>query len=192
MNPTEPFPQEAKKGLIRLARQVLESYIKDGKKLTFPETGLLMHDIYNQKRGAFVTLNIDGHLRGCIGEILPRRKLYQVIIDRTVDAAVNDSRFPPVIAAEVPSIDIEISVLAPPQKVESYKDIIIGTHGIILSKRGRGAVYLPQVATEQGWDIETTLSHLSRKAGFSHDAWRSDTQFEVFTAIVFHEEKSSN
>ena len=85
------------------------------------------------------------------------------------------------------NISIEISVLSPPWQVESYNDIKIGTHGIILKKDGHSAVFLPQVASEQGWDLATTLTHLSQKAGLPADGWKKDAEFEVFTAIVFHE-----
>jgi len=67
--------------------------------------------------------------------------------------------------------------------------IVLGKHGVLLTKSGRRAVFLPQVATETGWDLDTFLSNLSRKAGLSSDAWKSGATFEVFTAQVFGEEE---
>ncbi|MEP0773301.1 MAG: AMMECR1 domain-containing protein, partial [Acidobacteriota bacterium] len=65
--------------------------------------------------------------------------------------------------------------------------IQLGRHGVILAKEGRTAVFLPQVASETGWDRDTFLSQLARKAGLAADAWRRGASFEVFTAQVFGE-----
>ena len=73
------------------------------------------------------------------------------------------------------------------RKVDSYKDIVIGKHGVYLIKNGKNAVFLPQVAPEQGWDLEETLTHLSMKAGLPSDAWKKGAEFLVFTAQVFSE-----
>jgi AmmeMemoRadiSam system protein A len=137
--------------------------------------------------GAFVTLHRSGRLRGCIGEIFPRRELYKAVMDHAINAGVNDRRFSRVQAHELPELDFEISALSPPRAVDSYKDIVIGKHGIVVRKRGRQAVYLPQVAPEQGWNVEETLTHLSQKAGLPGDAWKSDCDFLVFEATVFGE-----
>jgi AMMECR1 domain-containing protein len=71
--------------------------------------------------------------------------------------------------------------------VPSYRDIVIGKHGIVLTKNGRSAVYLPQVAPSQNWGLDETLSHLSQKAGLQEEAWKQGAQFKVFEAIVFGE-----
>ena len=71
--------------------------------------------------------------------------------------------------------------------MESYADIVIGRHGIVLSKGLHSAVFLPQVASEQGWGLEETLSHLAKKAGLKANDWKSGCEFHVFEAIVFHE-----
>ena len=89
--------------------------------------------------------------------------------------------------ADYNDIEVEISALTPPKPVTSSADIKIGTDGIILRKNGRSALYLPQVATEQGWDLETTLTRLSAKAGLLPNAWKEDAEFLVFQAIVFGE-----
>ncbi len=137
-------------------------------------------------RGAFVTLNRHGQLRGCIGEIVPARPLYRVVIDRARSAALEDPRFYPVSPAELDDLDVEVSVLTPPRPVASTDEILLGTHGVILQKRGRAAVFLPQVATEQGWDKETLLTQLARKAGLAPDDWKNDASFMVFTAQILH------
>ena len=105
------------------------------------------------------------------------------------DAAFEDPRFPPLSAREFPRIKIEISALTPPVPVASYQDIEIGRHGMVLELGGRSAVFLPQVAPEQGWDLATTLTYLSRKAGLPGNAWKDPrAKFTVFEAVVFHED----
>ncbi len=175
--------QRQKSVLIKLARRTLNSYVTERKKSDFEST----ESLFEEKRGAFVTLKKNGRLRGCIGYIQPVKPLWRTIIDNAVNAAVNDHRFPPVQPGELKDIEIEISVLTPLKPVESKDDIVIGKHGIQIFKNGRSAVFLPQVAPEQGWEIEETLRQLSRKAGLPADAWKSDMNFFVFEAQVFEE-----
>jgi len=141
------------------------------------------------KMGAFVTLNdkVTGALRGCIGEIMPMRPLVEAVAARAVDSALGDPRFSPVSERELGGIRVEVSALTPPKRVASWRDIVLGRDGMTLEKDGCFAVFLPQVAPEQGWDLPTTLSYLSQKAGLSSDAWREGATFETFQAEVFHE-----
>ena len=98
-----------------------------------------------------------------------------------------DPRFLPVPERELGTLRIEISALTPPRPVGSWRDIVLGRDGMTLEKGNSFAVFLPQVAPEQGWDLPTTLSYLSRKAGLDPDAWREGAKFETFQAEVFHE-----
>ena len=141
------------------------------------------------KMGAFVTLNdrATGALRGCIGEILPMRPLVDAVSAHAVDSALHDPRFVPVMERELAGLRVEVSALTPPRRVASWRDIVLGRDGMTLEKDGRFAVFLPQVAPEQGWDLPTTLSYLSKKAGLPSDAWREGATFETFQAEVFHE-----
>jgi AmmeMemoRadiSam system protein A len=141
------------------------------------------------KMGAFVTLNdkATGALRGCIGEILPMRPLVEAVVARAVDAGRRDPRFAPVSQGELAGVRVEVSALTPPKSVASWRDIVLGRDGMTLEKDGCFAVFLPQVAPEQGWDLPTTLSYLSQKAGLPADAWREGAKFETFQAEVFHE-----
>ncbi len=175
--------EEEKKLLLKIARETLDSYVKNGQ---IPEFEIPF-DTLKSNAGAFVTLNKNHNLRGCIGYILPVKPLYQAVIEMAVNACSRDYRFPPVSPEELKDIHIEISVLSPPVEVDSYKDIEIGKHGIILKKDRHQAVFLPQVAPEQGWDLATTLTHLSVKSGLPQDGWKKNASFEVFTAIVFKE-----
>ena len=189
----EPVVRQAlsaadQQALLALARQTLERAVKGKTPATLKELGVAATDGMKQVMGGFVTLTIDGDLRGCIGEIFPRRALAEVVLEHAVDAAFNDPRFPPLTAEELPQVRIEISALTPPVPVASYRDIVIGQHGMVLQLGNRSAVFLPQVAPEQGWDLPTTLTYLSRKAGLAANAWQDPrTKFTVFEAIVFHE-----
>ena len=188
--PTGLLSDEDKALLLKLARGVLEEHVTNGGDAT-PETlGIKLTPGMQRVMGAFVTLNENGELRGCIGEIFPRRPLYKAVMDHAVNAAVNDPRFQPVKADELPRIEMDISALTEPRPVAGYNDIVIGKHGMVLEKGGRSAVFLPQVAPEQGWTLDETLSHLARKAGLPPDAWKDGASFTVFEAIVFSEKDS--
>jgi AmmeMemoRadiSam system protein B/AmmeMemoRadiSam system protein A len=137
-----------------------------------------------RKSGAFVTLKREGQLRGCIGAIQATRPLYRAVIDNAVNAALHDSRFRPVKADELEGMEVEVSVLSPLSPIESHEQYDVAEHGIMLEKAGRSAVYLPKVASEQGWTKEEALTHLAEKARLPSDAWREGTRFWVFTAQV--------
>jgi AmmeMemoRadiSam system protein B/AmmeMemoRadiSam system protein A len=175
--------------LLRLARDTVEGYVKD-RKAPDPRGGpYAITPALREHRGAFVTLKAHGKLRGCVGYIQPIEPLYEAVQQNAINAATRDSRFRPVKSDELSTIEIDISVLTPPAPVSSYQDIVPGRHGIILKKGSHQAVFLPQVASEQGWDLPQTLRHLSLKAGLSGDDWRDpDVEFLVFTAEVVEEE----
>lgn len=181
----DPLPSQDKALLLKLARGVLESYIKTGKKAQPEDLGIEITPAMRPTMGAFVTLTLNGQLRGCIGEIFPRRPLYEAVMERAIDAGVNDPRFNMVTEKELPMLEYEISALTPPVPVNSYQDIVIGKHGMVIQKHGRSAVFLPQVAPEQHWTLEETLTHLALKAGLPQDAWKEGATWTVFEAIVF-------
>ncbi|MEG2075434.1 MAG: AmmeMemoRadiSam system protein B [Victivallaceae bacterium] len=143
---------------------------------------------FSAVRGGFVTLHEHGRLRGCIGEIIPRRSIEKVVLEQAINAAFADNRFRPVSREEFNDLVIEISVLTPPETISSYQEIELGRHGILLNCQGRSSVFLPQVAPEQGWDLPETLNNLALKAGLPASAWRGDdASFQVFEAQIFHE-----
>ena len=175
--------------LLRLARESAEHAVRTGKPLPKDRFAAAAPKATLAKMGAFVTLTdrATGALRGCIGEILPMRPLVEAVAVRAADSAIHDPRFMPVSERELGGLRVEVSALTPPKPVKSWREIVPGRDGMTLEKDGSFAVFLPQVAPEQGWDLETTLSHLSRKAGLAEDAWRSGATFETFQAEVFHE-----
>lgn len=138
-------------------------------------------------QGAFVTLTLQHQLRGCVGHIEGRMPLYRTVEENAVNAAFRDLRFAQLSPEEFDRVRIEISVLSPLEPVASWQEIEVGRHGMVLKKGSQQAVFLPHVATEQGWDLETTLTHLAGKAGLSPNAWKSGCEYDVFTAQVFHE-----
>lgn len=140
-----------------------------------------------QPRGAFVTLKKKGELRGCIGRMMGDEPLGKTVGMMAIQAAVNDRRFNPLTADELKDIEIEISVLTPMKRVPGVADIVVGRDGVLLSKEGRSAVFLPQVATEQGWNRDEMLDHLCLKAGLAAGSWKKGAQFSTFQAIVFSE-----
>lgn len=146
--------------------------------------------VFSQELGAFVTLHIDGNLRGCIGYIEGFLPLTETIRQLAVSAAFRDPRFNPLTADEYHRIDVEISILSPIEPLGSYADIVIGRDGLIARKGGRSGLLLPQVATEYGWDVDEFLSHTCRKAGLYPDEWRDGSvSFETFSAYVFGEKE---
>jgi len=178
---------DARAYLLRLARTSIECALRGKRAHRRPDDGAPEATL--RKMGAFVTLNdrTTGALRGCIGEILPMRPLAEAVAARAVDAALHDPRFLPVTERELATLRVEVSALTPPRRVASWREIVLGRDGMTLEKNGRCAVFLPQVAPEQGWDLPTTLSYLAQKAGLASDAWREWAQFETFQAEVFHE-----
>jgi AmmeMemoRadiSam system protein A len=140
------------------------------------------------KQGAFVTLKRGGDLRGCIGHMAEDRPLCQVVGAMALQAAFNDRRFAPLSPEEWGDVAIEISVLTPRREVRKAEEIVVGRDGVVIEKGGRSAVFLPQVAPEQGWNREEMLEHLCAKAGLPGGCWREGARFFVFQAEVFGEE----
>lgn len=177
------FGAADRRALLALARETIRRYLESG---TIPlSRGLSARA--RARRGAFVTLTKGGELRGCIGRMSPGARLDQVVGAMALQAALRDPRFPPVTPEEVPGLRIEISVLTPMRPVAGAGEIVVGRDGVLLSKDGRSAVFLPQVATEQGWGRDEMLDHLCLKAGLPAGSWKSGARFSVFQAEVFRE-----
>lgn len=138
--------------------------------------------------GAFVTLRIDGELRGCIGYIDYPGPVRTAVEEVARKAAFGDPRFEPLAPGELDRVQIEVSVLTPMRRITSTEEIMIGRDGLIIQCRGRRGLLLPQVATEYGWDAEEFLENTCRKAGLPVGAWRDPgAEIEAFSAEVFAE-----
>lgn len=178
---------EAGAVLVGIARQRLEQAVGGAEEKAPVEMTAAVRQELQRRCGAFVTLTEQGELRGCIGMIVSEEPVEEVVREMAVAAALEDPRFPAVRAEELPGIEIEVSVLSEPQAIAGPEEIVIGRDGVILSKRGRRAVFLPQVAPEQGWNVPTMLTHLALKAGLRPNDWQEGAQFETFRAQIFHE-----
>ena len=181
---------EDRKSLLELARTAIEVEINAGSKIRRPEK---ISPGLKEKRGCFVTLHKEGILRGCIGTIEPVRSLVFNVEENALNAAFHDPRFPAVEMDEVSDIDIEISVLTVPQKVD-FKDgddlkkkLKPKIHGVILSQGCHSATFLPQV-WEQLPDRGDFLEHLCQKGGMGGGCWKDkDTTVKVYEAEYFSE-----
>ena len=190
-NPELELTEQDKEQLLSLARKTIVSALRTRRVPQASELGVSISDAMKSPRAAFVTLKKNSQLRGCIGDIFPQRPLYRSVIRNAINACVNDRRFLPVTEEECNDITIEISALTVPEPVASSSDIRIGIDGVVLSKDGRSAVFLPQVAPEQGWDVNQMLTQLSLKAQLPADAWKEGASFLVFQADVFGEPRPS-
>lgn len=198
MSKDELFTIEDGKALISFARNNIQNFLKESKRIIIPDD---IKQKFVDKFGAFVTLNTHGikgnPLRGCIGYIEPIYALYDVIHKVSISSATEDPRFPSVTLEELNDIVIEISILTPPellkvQKSEEYLEkIVIGRDGLIAERGARRGLLLPQVPVDHDrkWDVETFISHTCQKASLPADAWRDIKQTKIysFQAILFEE-----
>ena len=188
--PSASYSHEERRTLLKLARASLIDTVKTGRAPDLPEG---LSDRLLEEKGCFVTLTVDGRLRGCIGHIFPQVPLAEAVIENARSAAIHDSRFSPVRERELEGIDIEVSVLTVPSPLEygSPEDLLVrlrpGVDGVVLDIRGHRSTFLPQV-WEQLPDKVAFLSHLAAKAGQAPDAWRGpDTGVLVYQAEAFDE-----
>jgi AmmeMemoRadiSam system protein A len=186
------YRQDERKLLLELARKSLAA-TAGGQQAPAVPAGI--SESLRQPRACFVTLTIDGQLRGCIGSLLPEGPLAEAVIRRARSAALEDPRFSPVEPDEVKRIHIEISVLSLPRPLEftSPEDLLAklrpGVDGVVLSLGPNQATYLPQVWKEIP-SKEDFLGSLSRKAGLGESAWRSpEAKVETYQAEAFEEAK---
>lgn len=176
--------------LLAIARDALRARAS-GLGAFDPDADVAPEGVLASECGAFVSLHSRaGRLRGCIGCFTASGPLTQTVADMAVSAGFHDPRFPPVEAAELRDLEIEISVLSPLRPVADVAEIEVGRHGVQVSRGHRRGVLLPQVATKYGWDRVRFLEETCNKAGLPRDAWRDpETRIQVFTADVFSEEE---
>lgn len=179
-----PLTKADQQYLTALARKTIEQFLNS-------ETLPLVRNTQPRlqaSQGAFVTLTTrSGDLRGCIGHMAEDWPLAKTVAWAALQAAFNDQRFEPVKPSEWPGIRIEVSVLSPAKPASGPDAIVVGRDGVLLEKDNTGAVFLPQVAPEQGWSRDEMLDHLCVKAGLKDGCWKSGAKFRTFQADVFHE-----
>lgn len=177
--------KEERKELLKIARESIELYLKEGKKKEFKVSEEL-----KEFRGAFVTLRKNHELRGCIGFLEPKFSLWKVVQEVAISSALEDARFSSVTLEEMKEIKIEISVLSPLKKIKNpLKEIELEKHGVIIKKGYYSGVFLPQVAKETGWNLEEFLNNLcEQKIGLDKNCWREkDTEIFIFTCEIVEE-----
>jgi AmmeMemoRadiSam system protein A len=167
--------------LLELARHA----IRGG--LGLPAPAPANRPAFDRVCGAFVTVHVDGELRGCIGIPEATQPLRDVVLHCARAAAFEDPRFPSIEPHEIDRLSIEISVLSPPAPLEDAASIEVGRHGLVIEQGWRRGLLLPQVATEHGWTATEFLRHTCRKAGLPPDAWERGASLWTFEAVVFSE-----
>lgn len=188
-SPREPSPAEfefsndERTQLIRLAHESILSALEHRPIPLDPPT-----DHLAQPRGAFTSLYLRGELRGCVGYVLPVSPVYRAVADTARAAAFEDTRFPPVTLPDAHDLEIELSILSPPQPI-SPEALEIGRHGLLITLAGLRGLLLPQVPSEHNWDRITFLEQTCRKAGLPLDAWQKGATIEAFTAEVFADKR---
>lgn len=174
-----------KEYLLKLARNTITGYIKKGITPETDETNLSV--MLKTPCGAFVTLNKEGKLRGCIGRFNPGQPLWKVVQSMAIAAATQDYRFNPVLPDELNQIKIEISVLTPLKRIRSAEEFILGKQGIYMKQENQTGTFLPQVAASTGWSKEEFLGHCAQdKAGIGWNGWKT-AQLYTYEALIFSE-----
>lgn len=172
---------------VTYARRVVESVVETGQAPAIPQE---VDHVFEIDRGAFVTLRKNGRLRGCIGRPTPEQSAIEAIRGAAIDAATDDPRFPPVRESELEEITVEVSILTPPEPLDTVDPdhITVGQDGLIVQRNGRSGLLLPQVPVDQKWDAETFLERTCKKAGLQGGCWKQpESTVYRFRAQVFEE-----
>lgn len=179
------FNSNEQRKLFEIARKSISSRLSGGSGAETDNSGI--PEKIMMQYGAFVTLKIDGNLRGCIGRFISSDPLYEVVRASALSSAFEDPRFPPLTKEEYDRTNIEITVLGPLRRISGPDDIILGRHGIYIKKDHKSGTMLPQVAIEQGWTAEQFLGFTSRdKAGLGWEGWK-DAELFIYEGVVLEE-----
>jgi MEMO1 family protein len=179
------FTEEEKRQLFKIAKNSILSKLTLNKNYQIDEKTIPAN--LKKPMGAFVTLKIDGALRGCIGRFISSEPLYKVVQESALSSAFEDPRFSPVTKEEFKNTDVEITVIGPLKKINNINEIVLGRHGIYIKKDSRAGTMLPQVATENHWTVEEFLGYTSRdKAGLGWDGWK-DAEIYIYEGIVLED-----
>ena len=186
MTETDKLTEEEGRYLITIARKTIENRLFNQKNQVQSD-GEVSHK-YSEKRGTFVTLTINGNLRGCIGHIIPQESLLEGIRVNAINAAFRDPRFRPLSQKEWEKTKVEVSILTDPKPLQySDADDLLnklrpGIDGVIIKKGFSQATFLPQV-WDQLPDKRDFLTHLCMKAGLDGSEWKKG-ELEVSTYQV--------
>jgi uncharacterized protein len=183
LSSVEPLSLTERRDLLSLARSAIRCAL-DADELP---AAIRLTPPLLEPTAAFVSLHCGGQLRGCVGTVTPEKALHETVEHMARSAALDDPRFPPLSAAEVTIVDIEISRLSRMVPAQAA-DVRPGIHGVCVTRDQQRAVFLPQVATTHHWNRDTLLDELCRKALLPPQAWRQPgCNLMVFVAEVFAE-----
>jgi AmmeMemoRadiSam system protein A len=192
MSEADKLTEEEGKHLVETARKTIQKALFNPKDKSEPDSA--SSPKFQERRGTFVTLTVNGALRGCIGHIIAQESLIEGVRVNAMNAAFRDPRFRPLSQNEFEKIKVEVSILTEPKPL-AYTDandllskLRPGTDGLIIRKGYHQATFLPQV-WEQLPNKKDFLTHLCLKAGLAGDAWAYD-KLDVHTYQVqaFEEE----
>lgn len=177
--------KEQKLYLLDLARRTIEKYVSEEEVL---ELGKPDDPKLTENAPVFVTIHNHGRLRGCIGQMVAQQPLYLAVRDMAISAATRDRRFMPLSSDELQQVDLEISVLSPLRKIDSWEKIEQNRHGVYIRQDWKSGVFLPQV-WEHFQNKEDFLAELcSQKAGLPRDCYKNpDTEISIYTVLEFNE-----
>jgi len=194
MEPSHSMPPERGRVLLAIARESLAEALGVGR--AGPSPGIERAEPWLAEPGAcFVTLTLNGHLRGCVGSLYAHRPLGEDVRSNARAAAFRDSRFPPLTREELPRIAVEVSLLSPPvplpvcDEAEARARLRPGRDGVILDYRGARGTFLPQV-WEQLPDPRSFLDQLKHKAGLAPTFWSPEIQLWTYEVTKWEEEPS--
>lgn len=179
--------------MLALARKSIQHGLDHGKALIVDSHSFEPSLIASG--AAFVTLEMRGSLRGCIGSVEAYRPLVEDVTENAWNAAFRDPRFNPLTSAELPHIEIEISVLTKPEQLsfdseaDLKQQVVPGRDGLIISDGYHRGLFLPAV-WEKLPDIDTFLSHLKQKAGLPQQYWSDSISCQKFYSFEFGEKDS--
>lgn len=190
MNNARLTPEDGR-ALVCLARAAIEDRLLHNGALAATRNAVAITPALAEKRACFVTLqtpHADGHLelRGCIGSTEPRHPAHEATVASALDAAFDDPRFVPLLPQELLGLVVSVSVLTPMTPVPGAESIVVGRDGVVLEAGGRRALFLPEVAGEQGWTRIELLEHLGQKAGLQRNAWKA-ARLSTFQSESFGE-----
>ncbi|HWQ71908.1 MAG TPA: AmmeMemoRadiSam system protein A [Desulfitobacteriaceae bacterium] len=162
--------------LVRLARQTLETFVKEKRKINIPEG--LSSDLSNKRAGVFVSIKKNGQLRGCIGTIGPTRKnIAEEVINNAISSGTQDPRFKPVSEAELAELVYSVDVLGEPEKINSIQELDVNRYGVIVTSGLRRGLLLPDLEGVETPEQQVAIS--LQKAGIGNSEKFELERFEV-------------
>jgi uncharacterized protein len=184
-----PLPLDRPFGdaLVALARAAVAAHLSAGPDPALPAEGPLA-----APAGAFVTLEVGGEVRGCLGSFAPQGSLAATVVRLAQRAVAGDPRFAPLRLDELAALRLRVAVVSPRRPMRAPAEIALGVDGLLVRCGWHAGALLPRVATEQGWDRQTFLARACLAAGLPPRAWtRPGAAVELFATVELAEGPAS-